>query len=262
MSALRGRTVVVTRSLARAATLADGLAARGAVPVLFPVFRTLPPEALSRFADALRNADRYDFVVFTSAAGVDAAFERMALRGLPSTLPPGVRTAAVGPATAAALEAYGVSGTVVPDAFTGEQLAEALGPVSGRRYLLLRADRARPELPARIRALGGVVADIEAYRTVPLGERVESAAADAVRAGVDAVTLTSPSTVEGFINGIGDGWRDVVDRAIVAVIGPVTAEAARAAGMRVAAEADPHTVDGLIDALERAFEQRETEHSA
>jgi uroporphyrinogen-III synthase len=253
---------VVTRSLAHAATLADGLAARGAVPVLFPVFQTLPPEALSRFDDALRSVERYDFVVFTSAAGVAATFERMARTGLPPTLPTGVQTAAVGPATAAALEAHGVRGTVVPDGFNGEQLAEALGPAAGRRFLLFRADRARPELPARLRAMGGIVADVEAYRTVPLGGRVESPAADAVRAGVDAVTLTSPSTVEGFINGIGDGWRDVLDRAIVAVIGPITAEAARVAGMRVAAEADPHTVDGLIDALERAFEERETEHSA
>jgi uroporphyrinogen-III synthase len=170
------------------------------------------------------------------------------------------QVAAVGPATAAALDGHGVGGAVVPDEYMGDRIPAALGEITGRRFLLLRSDRAADALPQRLRALGGMVADVVAYRTVPVSSRVAGRVADDVRVGVDAVTFTSPSTIEGFVNGIGVDWRGIVERAIVATIGPVTAGAARAAGMRVDAEADPHSIGGLIDALIRAFSERAAEH--
>jgi uroporphyrinogen-III synthase len=210
--------------------------------------------------NALERAGEYDWIVFTSPAGVNFAFERVAAIGIAALWLAETRVAAVGPATAAALDGHGVGGAVVPDEYMGDRIPAALGEITGRRFLLLRSDRAADALPERLRALGGMVAEVIAYRTVPLSSRVAGAAADDVRAGVDAVTFTSPSTVEGFVNGIDDGWRGIVERAIVAAIGPVTSGAARAAGMRVDAEADPHTMGGLIDALVRAFSERAAEH--
>lgn len=260
MSVLRGRRVVVTRSAARAASLADLLAAHGAVPVLFPAFETKPPVSVAALDNALERAGEYDWIVFTSPAGVNFTFERVAANGIAASWLAETQVAAVGPATAAALDGHGVGGAVLPDEYMGDRIPAALGEITGRRFLLLRSDRAADALPERLRALGGLVADVVAYRTVPLSSRVAGPVADDVRAGVDAVTFTSPSTVEGFVSGIGDDWRGIVERAIVATIGPVTGEAARAAGMRVDAEADPHTISGLIEALVRAFSKRAAEH--
>lgn len=270
MSGLQGLRVVVTRSASRADGLADALTAAGAVPILFPAIETRPPESLAALDAALRRASQYDWLVFTSATGVHAALDRASRLGLIAARPAGgarvwardCRVAAVGPATAAALADRGFDDVVLPEEFTGDAIPAAVGSVRGLRFLLLRADRARRDLPERLEALGGRVDDVTAYRTLPLQSQVTGPAADAVRAGVDAVTFTSPSTVEGFVSGLGSDWRDVVGDALIATIGPVTSEAARSAGLRVDAEADPHTIDGLIHALARKLETRGKERSA
>jgi len=253
MSALAGRRVVVTRSIERAVTLVDALLTECAVPIVFPTIETAPPESFEAMDAALRTLADYDWVVFTSASGVHATFERMRALDGPGGWLEGTPVAAVGPATAAALSEHGVGGVAMPPTFEAGHMPAAMGEIGGRRFLLLRADLARATLPDQLRALGASVDDVIAYRTVPLSERWTGGPADAVREGVDAVTFTSPSTVAGFVNGIGSEWRDVVNAALVVTIGPATSEAARAAGMRVAVEADPHTVGGLVAALASAF---------
>lgn len=261
MTAVRGLRVVVTREKARADGLAAALVSLGAIPVLFPTIETRPTASLPALDAALSSVAGYDWIVFTSAAGVRAAFARQAELGVSADWLADRAVAAVGPATAAALEERGVKGVAVPPDFVGDRIADAIGPVRCRRFLLLRANLASAALPDRLRSLGGVVDDVEAYRTVPLSSPVADGSAAGVRSGIDAVTFTSPSTVEGFVNGVGEDWREVVAGALVVTIGPVTSRAARSLGLRVDAEADPHTIDGLIGALVRAFEAREMERT-
>jgi uroporphyrinogen III methyltransferase/synthase len=259
---LRGPRVVITRASASADGMASSLASMGATPVRFPAIETRPPESFDALDAALRSIANRDWVIFTSATGVQAAFDRQAQLGGATDWLAGRAVVAVGPATAGALADRGIADAVVPAEFLGERIPETLGSIRGRKFLLLRGNLASDTLPDRLRSLGGIVEDIEAYRTVPLSAPVGGAAADAVRSGVDAVTFTSPSTVEGFVCGVGEDWRDVVSGAMVATIGPVTSAAARSYGMRVDVEADPHTVDELVRALIRAFEAREMEQSA
>jgi uroporphyrinogen-III synthase len=141
---------------------------------------------------------------------------------------------------------------LVPSTFTTEALGEAM-PVGTGRVLLARADIAPGELEAAIEAKGWRTERVDAYRTT-LAEDLPAEAVEALRArSADAVTFTSASTVRGFVraataSGIElDGWPAVV------CIGPVTARAAREAGIPVAAAASPHTIEGLVDALERAL---------
>jgi uroporphyrinogen-III synthase len=242
---LAGLRVVVTRAADGAAALARRLSDAGAVPVLCPVIEIGPAPDPAAFDAALRHARTADWLVFTSAVGVQAALARAAALGLDPTAWP--RVAAIGPATADALRAAGLPVAFVPPRFVGEALAEGLPGVAGRRVLLLRAEDGRAVLRTRLEARGARVHDVAAYSTGP------AVLTDAVRAdlatGVDAVTFTAASTVRHFLALLGPAARPMLEGATVATIGPATTAAARLLGLRVDTEASAATLDGLVEAL-------------
>ncbi|MFH1550097.1 MAG: uroporphyrinogen-III synthase, partial [Planctomycetota bacterium] len=127
--------------------------------------------------------------------------------------------------------------------------------------LMPRADIASPDLAERLRALGACVTDVVAYRTLPAEFDADGLFAR-LRAGeIDAVTLASASTARSLAAGL--GWKrvkDIADKTIFAAIGPVTARAAREAGIPVTIEAAEHTLPGLAQALVEHFgsEKKET----
>ncbi len=244
---LFGRKVVVTRARSQSPGLVQRLLALGARPVEIPTIRIDAPgdggAALDAGVEAL-EAGRYEWVVFTSTNAVGALLDRVAdLRALA-----GVRIAAVGPGTAAALASYRLVADLVPDRNLAAGLVEVFpGPSRpGAGVLFPRAAAGRDVLPDGLRAAGWHVETVEAYRTVPVdaGDDLKAAAAAA-----DAVCFTSASTVTGFVEACGAG----AVPGVVVCIGPVTADAARVEGLRVDAVADPHTLDGLIDALVQAL---------
>ncbi len=238
-------TVLVLRAPEQAAGLAERLRAAGFEPVLYPTIRIAPPETWDALDTALRRlaAGAYDWLVLTSANGVRFVWERLAALNL--TLPEGVKVAVIGPATAAALRARGVEPALVPEEFVAEGLADALGEVRGQRFLLARADRARPTLREELRVRGAHVDEVVAYRTV-------IAPPDAPPPEVDIVAFTSPSTVQGFVAAL--RGRSLPEGTRVVCIGPITARAAREAGLPVHAVAEEYTVDGLIAQVARLGE--------
>lgn len=251
MSELAGLRIVVTRPEPQAAELCERLRAAGAEPVRFPTIAIAPPASFDPLDRALRGLAGYDWVVFTSANGVRSALARAAQLGLDESAWSAVRVAAVGPATAGELHARGIQIAAVPDEYLTERIADAVGPAAGERFLLLRAEVAGELLPAKLRGIGAIVDEAAAYRTV---ERVpDDRAMAALRPGCDVITFTSPSTVRGFASALGDSLHDVVAGAIIAVIGPVTAAEAKRHGLEVHVEAEEHTMDGLVRALERHF---------
>jgi uroporphyrinogen III methyltransferase/synthase len=192
-------------------------------------------------------------VIFTSANGVDQfftyffrAFKDMRHLG-------GVRMAAVGPATAARLEALRLEVDLTPKKFEAQQIARELSrqeSLENRRILLIRAEVATPELPALLEDQGAIVDDIAGYRTVAETELDPAVEADLREAGADWVTFTSGSTVEHFHArfDLPDLCRRFPDLRC-ATIGPETSKALRELGLAPAVEAKPHTVEGLIEAL-------------
>jgi uroporphyrinogen-III synthase len=238
---LAGRRIVITRPPERAARLAERLRSLGAVPVVFPTIRIEPadPEPLVAAARAL---DGFDWVVFTSATGVAAFFDRLADAGKDA---PDVRrrkVAAIGPVTARALRERGVEPALVPEEYVAEAVVAALGEVHGLRFLLPRADIAREALAAGLRGRGAVVTEVAAYRTTG------ATGAPPDISNADAVTFTSSSTVRHFV-----ASGAAAPQAKVVCIGPVTAATARELGLTVDAVAREYTEDGLIEALEGAF---------
>ncbi|HET7053316.1 MAG TPA: uroporphyrinogen-III C-methyltransferase [Solirubrobacterales bacterium] len=244
---LFGKRVVVTRARAQASDLAATLRALGAEVVELPAIRiepTIESEEVRRAVERI-GAGEYSLVCLTSPNGVRLLFEATGEAGLDSRALAGATIAAIGPGTARALAEHGIAADVVPERFVAEALVEALAgiDVESKRVLVARAAEARDVLPDALRERGAEVDVVPLYETVretPPEEAVEAAQA------ADYVTFTSSSTVRNLIEALGD--RFPTDARIIS-IGPITSEAARAAGLEVAAEAARHDVDGLLAAL-------------
>jgi uroporphyrinogen III methyltransferase/synthase len=244
-SALRGKVVVVTRPVDQSVTLVDGLRRRGAVPLVAPAIDVVPVRSAA-LTMALRElaAGRFEWVMLTSRATVTMLNERL---GSPGDVR--ARVAVIGDGTAEAFRRWsGRPPDLVPRTFTTAGLARAFPRGSGR-VLCARADIAPEGLEEALAQKGWDPVRVDAYRT-RMARSLPRQARDAFRAGrVDAVTFTSASTVRGFVSMIGA----VRGAPRIVCIGPVTAREARDHGFRVHAVARPHTVDGLLDALERVF---------
>ncbi len=246
-SPIAGRGVVVTRSRSQSSELVERLTGLGAAVVELPVIAIEDPldggAALAVATDRL-VAGHYEWVAFTSANAVTRLFGVLDGR----TLPAGVHWAVVGPGTERALARGGFRADAVPDSALAEGLVDLVGePTSERRGVLFaRAETVSGVLAAGLRARGWTVDEVVAYRTV--AGHPDAAAVDAA-GRCTAIAFTSSSTVNRTIEVLG------VERIppVVVSIGPVTSGAARAAGLEVSAEADPHTIDGVIDALVAAL---------
>jgi uroporphyrinogen-III synthase len=250
-SSLRGRTVLITRPADRATHIVSQLDHRGAHVIVAPAIELRPVRSAALTA-ALRDlaAGDYSWVVLTSPATVRMLDERL---GGPTAVRANV--AAVGEGTAAAFARWsGREPDLVPARFTVASLARAFPRGTGR-VLCARADIAPEGLEDALAAKGWAPERVDAYRTT----FPRSLPADARRAlaagGVDAITFTSASTVRGFIGALGAGG--VRGNPKVVCIGPVTAAEARDHGLTVHAVANPHTTEGLVEALERALTPRE-----
>ncbi|TMD06080.1 MAG: uroporphyrinogen-III synthase [Chloroflexi bacterium] len=234
--------ILVTRPQAERDPVVGLLQERGYRVHAVPTVATVPIKI------GLPDLERYDWIVVTSATGVLA---------LPS-VPAGPRWAAVGPGTAAELEARGVTPDVVPEQSNGLALADAIPDVTGKTVLLARADAAGSDLPQRLRERGAVVDEVAVYRTVigPAGSAglFASALGDPSLA---AVIFASGSAVQGYLR-LG-GRRDIP----AVTIGPRTTAAARAAGLSVLAEAAAQDPEALAAAVAVAIPipHEEQEHA-
>jgi len=249
--------ILITRPRNQANSFAEALIAAGFEPFFFPVIEIRPFEENVALDRAIEKFDCYDWVVFTSINGVDAFFER-----LPSPPPPlpkrergaegggRVKIAAIGPKTAAALEARGVTPEFVPDEYVAEAILPGLGDLRGRWVLLPRAEIARKALPEAILEAGGVAHEIAVYQTVPAAIDPDGLAA--LKSGVDAVTFTSPSTVENFVEIVRREELNPLNLPgypKIACIGPITQKAAEEAGFVDVLVAKEYTAEGLVELL-------------
>ena len=270
---LFGKRVLVTRSRAQASALSQLLLEHGALPIEVPAIEVGPPQSFDDLDSALREVQTYSWVVFTSANAVKAVFERLRSLGQDARALYRVQVAAIGPATARALQERGIHPDLVPEEYVSEALVEAfkgLGEMgkldkvdkklSGVRVLLPRADAARPALPEGLKALGAQVHQVDAYIT---GSARDSAqlARKALTEGIDIATFASSSTVANLLAML-DGEASLLNEATIACIGPVTADTARDLGLRVDIVARDYTIPGLVQALVDYFESEVPTHGS
>ncbi|MHB1719564.1 MAG: uroporphyrinogen-III C-methyltransferase [Acidimicrobiales bacterium] len=261
---LHGIRVLVTRARAQSAPLRDALRAAGADVVEMPMIQIVDPaDGGAALRKAAASAPSYDWVAFTSVNSVER-FVQLLRDG--RALGP-ARLAVVGNATAAALRTWHLEADLIAEPQTAEGLAAVMPPAQsgaaedspvtaggsmapsyGRgRVLFPRAAEGRDVLAPALRAKGWLVDEVDAYRTVPAD--VSSGLRSQVEDGtVDVVTFTSPSTVRSYVSqfGVPGNWKKTP---VVACMGPVTAEAARTAGIYVDVVAAHPTVEHLVAGL-------------
>lgn len=253
---LFGKRIVVTRAREQAAGMVQALRERGADVLEIPTIKTAPPTQHEPLVEALAGLNSYDWLVFTSVNGVTSFFEYFfrAFEDLRDI--GGVRIAAVGAATAAKLKELHLKVDLTPREYVGTEIARAFKnyeTVENLRIMLVRAEKATPELPRLLEDLGAIVDDIPCYQTVAETEDRAGAVTRLNSEGADWITFTSGSTVEHFHARF--NLPDLLKRhpgIRLASIGPETTKAIKALGLSATLEASVHTAEGLVTALEKA----------
>jgi uroporphyrinogen-III synthase len=216
---------------------ATALRAAGATVLAFPTLTVVAPESWAAVDAALARLPSYDFLIFTSQTTVDGLLGRMAGRRFPPTLQPAI--AAVGPATARAIEKGAGSVALLPADNRQEGLLEALRPVAtGKRVLLPMAAGGRALLAETLRAWGCEVDVVTVYRTRPKADL-------GVPPAFDAAIFASPSALRAYLAALGAAS---LAGKIVAVIGPTTANEAAANGIPAVVAASPD-IEAIIAAI-------------
>lgn len=249
---LFGKRVVVTRTRRQAGALSAGLRALGAEVSELPTIRIEPPRDLIGFGELVRDAHGYDWVVFTSPNGVHAFFEMFYKIYDDAREIGGARFAAIGPATAQRVRDFHMKVDLQPGEFIAEAVVKEFqkqGSVENERILIVRAEVTRDILAPQLTALGAIVDEAIAYRTVPETAGLGGALAEFRAEGADVITFTSSSTVENFMAmklPMPAGMK-------TASIGPVTSKTMRALGLPVDIEARQHDVPGLVKAIRQFY---------
>ena len=269
---LAGTRILVGRARHQAGSLSASLRSLGATVIEIPFIEIRKPQSYRPLDDALRNIRNYDWLILTSANGVEAMWERVRKLRITRTNLQHLQIAAIGPATKKAIVKHGLKVKMVPEEYVAESVVKGLrDKVNGKRVVLIRAKVARDVIPEELRAAGAAVDVIEAYETVaPAKSRVRLRALmrNAARRP-HVVTFTSSSTAKNFAEllcGSGapprsDGAKprphtdlrkvkaDSFNGIQFASIGPVTSATLRELQMPVAIEAREFTMGGLIRAI-------------
>lgn len=245
---LRGRLVLATRPAGQEGEFAAAIRAAGGECLNVPLVRITDPPTWQPLDEALRRADSYDWIVFASVNGVRRFVRRLTALGRDGRALGTARLAAVGPATRAELEAAGFRCDLVPERFSSEGLAAALGPRARRgRYLLVRAGQGRDVLRHDLESRGHEVDEVVAYESLPLPALAPEVLADVDAAPVAWIVLTSPAIADAAVRLFGTRLRSWH----VATISPLTTAALARHGIEAVVEATEATAAGLVDAIVR-----------
>jgi len=216
---LFGRRVLVTRAEHQAKELSQLLLSRGALPLQMPVIEMNPPRSWGELDRAIRNLKSYGWTVFTSVNAVEILWKRLYGLGLDSRWLAHTKIGAIGPATAAVLEARGIHPDYVPEIYTSQGFLAGLKKkdIADCKVLLPRTDIADNEISDGLAGLGAEVHQVTAYRTT--AARSASPAKQMLLKGeIDVITFTSASTVHNLLAMLGQKW-EVIRKAKLACIG-------------------------------------------
>jgi uroporphyrinogen III methyltransferase/synthase len=262
---LFGKRVLVTRTRQQASELSATLVELGAQVIEAPTIELLPPEEeeWGEIDKVLSHVPAYDWVVFTSANGVRATWERLRHLTFDARHFGASNVAAIGDATARALAEIGIVADLLPEKFVGEELAAALieeigaEEIRSKRFLLLRADIARPVLREELERMGANVEDVAIYRTVR-PEALPDEVLEALNGELPPhwITFTSASTATNLWEMLTPEQRKVVAGMKRASIGPITTAALAKLGQgewKPTIEAQQHDISGLVSAIKNAL---------
>ena len=218
----------------------------GAKVLFQPAIEIAPPADWGPVDRAIERLAEFQWIVFSSAHGVEALVDRLLAGGRDLRALGQVRLAAIGPGTAEALGRYHLKADLVPAEFRAESLADAPAPsAAGERFLLVRASRGREVLAERLVAAGAVVEQVVAYSSVDVSAADDQIAGLLRRGGIDWITVTSSAIARSLSAMFGAD----LAKAKLASLSPVTSQTLAELGLVSAAEASRYTMAGLVDAI-------------
>lgn len=252
---LLGKGIVVTRAREQASGLAAQLTELGAEVIQFPTIRIEALDDYSTIDTAIAQRTQYQWIVFTSVNGVRHYWQRLAHAGLDSRSLCCLKVAAIGPATAEALQERGINPDFIPERYVAEGVVEgmlALG-MRGQRVLLPRAREAREVLPDELRAAGAQVDVIPVYATVPALARREEVLEMMEQGRIHCITFGSSSTVENFLASIPAEHLRAHPMIQLAAIGPITAQTLARNGLTCSIQPKNYTIPALVETLKQCL---------
>jgi uroporphyrinogen III methyltransferase/synthase len=258
-TSLRGKKILITRARNQAGQFSTHLRKLGAEVIEVPTIEVVPPlrwEELDRTIDQLES---YDWIIFTSANGVKFFWERLRKKDKEDRFPSLLKVCAIGPATANQLKEKGIRIDYMPKEYIAEAILEGFErmAIRGKRILLARARVARDVLPKGLSTMGAEVDVVEAYRTIKPREGAKKLIHLLSDGRIDAVTFTSSSTVNHFMELLTkEDWKGLLTGVAIACIGPVTAHTAKKWGMSVHIQPEEYTIPALTQAIVNYFSRK------
>ena len=248
---LFGKNIVVTRDRQGNTDFAARIIIGGGNPIEFATIKFRPLTESSRFLQAPAKLSEYDWIIFTSANGVNIFFDVLQRLGKDARTFGSAKVAAIGSETADKLSACGIRADFVPSVFTSEELAKQLicyANLNGKKVLLLRSASASKELGEILEQAKAKVDDVPVYAIEAEKSDCSSLIKRISEGEIDWLTFASPSSVRSFFEQI---RADLINSSNVKVasIGPVTSRELENLGVRIDVQAAEHTIDGLLAAV-------------
>jgi len=254
---LFGKRIASTRATDQMHSMSSKLEALGAEVIPFSVISTelsIPKDSIK----SILEAEKYDWLLFTSENGVRYFFELLENENLDSRVLGCIKIAVIGKGTSARLKEYKLNADFIPINYTSKAMVEELPKseeVKDKRFLRVKGDFTQDFLTDGLRELGAKVNTVEVYR-IRKDKPAENIIGELSDVGCDAVTFTSQSTVNHFIDIFGiDKAKSILKKAVPVAIGPVTAEALTNHGISNYIMAETHTIDGVINCILRQFDK-------
>lgn len=253
-----GQTIVVTRTRQQASELSQRLEDLGAAVIEAPTIEIAPPADATALDTALARLHDYDWIVFTSVNGVIETKRKLLQFGLDARVFGKAKLAAIGDATAETIrQQLCLTVSLCPESFVAEALADALierGEVTGRKYLLLRADIARPILRERLDQAGAAqVHDVAVYESRAAKSLPPHLVEALANGQVNWVTFTSSSTARNFTALLGGDYKLKLAGVKLASIGPITTATMKELGLVPTVQADSFNIDGIVGSIVAAI---------
>jgi uroporphyrinogen-III synthase len=249
---LAGTRILVGRARHQAGSLSMSLRGLGARVIEIPFIEICKPQSLAPMDAALKSLKNYDWLILTSANGVEAMWNRLRRLRITRRHLKHLQIAAIGPATKRAIVKHGLKVKMVPEEYVAESVVKGLkDKVNGKRVLLVRAKVARDVIPDSLREAGAQVDVVEAYETV-VPEKSKTRLRALMKKKDErphVVTFTSSSTVRNFVELLGRPQATALKNIQFASIGPVTSATLKEFDLPVAIEAREFTMGGLIRAI-------------
>lgn len=248
-NSLKGKKIVVSRATTQAKELVDKIERAGGVPLQFPLIEFAPIENYEPLSQAFKELYKFHWLVFTSANAVDFFFDAAEEAEVKFYFYPDLKIATVGEKTKLQLEQRGYRTNFVPIKYTAEVLAENMDEdIRGKRILIPRSEKASDSYLDIFLRRGAIPHAISIYKNQNVVYNQKEVEA-ILNQKPDYLTFTSASTVIAFHELLQNFKLETTAKWIC--IGPSTAKVAEELGYQIAAIAEPHTIEGIVNSIEK-----------